>query len=699
MIESWLSPFTIVIGGFMVPMFFAVGWRAWVLREHTKEMEDRLQRLAEIPPNATAAALRTHMDEVMRGSWLYEPFYEWWEQTWVDGTSEQGQLRNALQSGDFLDLETVRPHKVSVAETFPGLLTALGILGTFLGIAYGLSGVNLAAEDVVGEITPLLGGLKTAFGTSILGLFLSMVSTLTLSLLSNRFNAKRLKLIRWLDAKVDRTTSQDLLRNVVDQLRLSNEQAETQAELQRQVISGIQGLEHDIGSALEQSIQRSGLVQAVENMAAQVARTQTEGVGKIVDQFSEQLGERFADQFDKLGGSLDDMVQANTEYQTQMSSVVTRLEQTVAAQSQAADKARASLQHANEAAASLENAANSATRAAEAIAASGQESAALVQQQNDAASRLTTTLDGQSHSVAELTSAVDGLRQWHAAIAGSLKQQLETWTAALAEQRGLTSDIAGERKHTSELIEALRQASGGIQAVQASLGQTTGELKAQLETTGQARMASVNQLESAGRSLAELEAKISSSLTTFERTAELLSANTTAVQASLSSLTSAAKGQDDIVSRTQEVAKSLRESVEAQKTFSASISQAASQAEKVAQLSASLSQAAIGLTGIDQKLANTSRSLATAAEQLTSRDREAEKTWALVTAELRQTSGDLTAGMARYSEQVNSSVSSTAKDFGDLMAKAVGDLSTAAGSLSTAINELEDVVEALAETQ
>ena len=55
----------------------------------------------------------------------------------------------------------------------PALLTTIGILGTFLGIAIGL--VNFNTVDIDGSIPSLLEGLKTAFLTSIVGIALSIM--------------------------------------------------------------------------------------------------------------------------------------------------------------------------------------------------------------------------------------------------------------------------------------------------------------------------------------------------------------------------------------------------------------------------------------------------------------------------------------------------------------------------------------------
>jgi methyl-accepting chemotaxis protein len=56
-----------------------------------------------------------------------------------------------------------------------GEMTGMGMLGTFCGIFLGL--VNFNVNDIAGSVPALLSGLKTAFGTSIAGLFCSTALT------------------------------------------------------------------------------------------------------------------------------------------------------------------------------------------------------------------------------------------------------------------------------------------------------------------------------------------------------------------------------------------------------------------------------------------------------------------------------------------------------------------------------------------
>ena len=60
-------------------------------------------------------------------------------------------------------------YSSKTAELAPNILTSIGIFGTFLGVALGLSSFD--TSDIQASVPGLIDGLKTAFWTSIAGLF------------------------------------------------------------------------------------------------------------------------------------------------------------------------------------------------------------------------------------------------------------------------------------------------------------------------------------------------------------------------------------------------------------------------------------------------------------------------------------------------------------------------------------------------
>lgn len=57
----------------------------------------------------------------------------------------------------------------------PGLMTTLGILGTFVGITIAIYGLDFTSDEITDSVTGLLNGMRVAFVTSVLGLLFSFV--------------------------------------------------------------------------------------------------------------------------------------------------------------------------------------------------------------------------------------------------------------------------------------------------------------------------------------------------------------------------------------------------------------------------------------------------------------------------------------------------------------------------------------------
>ena len=81
---------------------------------------------------------------------------------------------------EYINEETVvdKPGHAQLAELIPGLLTSLGILGTFVGLMQGLTSVDFSnAEGTIQSIPQLLSGMRFAFATSVAVILpLSLVS-------------------------------------------------------------------------------------------------------------------------------------------------------------------------------------------------------------------------------------------------------------------------------------------------------------------------------------------------------------------------------------------------------------------------------------------------------------------------------------------------------------------------------------------
>ena len=114
--------------------------------------------------------------------------------TWTDFL-QNAELRDAHGGScdvtEYINEDTIiyATGGTRLAELTPGILVSLGILGTFLGLVMGLSGLTLSASDtstLLAGMEKLIAGMSTAFLTSIAG----VVASIAFNLLNNHYVGK-----------------------------------------------------------------------------------------------------------------------------------------------------------------------------------------------------------------------------------------------------------------------------------------------------------------------------------------------------------------------------------------------------------------------------------------------------------------------------------------------------------------------------
>ncbi len=126
-------------------------------------------------------------------------------------------------------------HPTQVIEDFstasfksvPAILTTLGILGTFVGITIGLNGLTDFGSDssaLVEQASTLIGGLGTAFITSIAGMGLSFIFMLFFSWSVSKTKNAKDALADYIQKESVVVTSNDLLHQLVIGQQVKDEQ-------------------------------------------------------------------------------------------------------------------------------------------------------------------------------------------------------------------------------------------------------------------------------------------------------------------------------------------------------------------------------------------------------------------------------------------------------------------------------------------
>lgn len=93
----------------------------------------------------------------------------------VNAQQKNGQILSDID--DYINEEMLALHSwQTLVSQVPGMLTSLGILGTFIGLLIGIKGIGFSTvTDALTSVQTLLSGIQIAFYTSIAGVILSLI--------------------------------------------------------------------------------------------------------------------------------------------------------------------------------------------------------------------------------------------------------------------------------------------------------------------------------------------------------------------------------------------------------------------------------------------------------------------------------------------------------------------------------------------
>lgn len=219
-------------------------------------------------------------------------------------------------------------------EYAPTLMTSLGILGTFVGVVIGLLHFDTAAIDK--SIPALLGGLKTAFLTSVVGMGAAMIF--------NFFDAWKFAPKREENDKVNSEGKRDVTpRDIRDELRTQNNQL---AEMLRSLggesdgslIGQLKLLRGDFGDFNKEHRANNAefsarLWQEMERFAEMLSKSATsqiiEALRQVIVDFNKNLTEQFGENFKRLDESVQKLVVWQTQYKDQVETMGEQYQQSV----------------------------------------------------------------------------------------------------------------------------------------------------------------------------------------------------------------------------------------------------------------------------------------------------------------------------------------------------------------------------------
>lgn len=199
---------------------------------------------------------------------------------------------------EYINEDTVvyKPGHAQLAELIPSLLTSLGILGTFMGMMEGLSGVNFTdAAGTIQSIPTLLAGMRFAFATSVAGISCSLVFNML-----NRIMVGRA--FKALDLFDEAFYELVMPRPLDPEVQLLCQKQDEEARMQRMAES----IGSHVAGALEMAVGRAmhPLTLSVDNFVKGASQEQIDGIRKVVNQFVQQMNMTLDGQISSLGETM-----------------------------------------------------------------------------------------------------------------------------------------------------------------------------------------------------------------------------------------------------------------------------------------------------------------------------------------------------------------------------------------------------------
>ena len=446
-------------------------------------------------------------------------------------------------------------------NSVPALLVGLGILGTFVGLVWGLrpfAGIDFTEIEEIGDaIKTLLSGVSTAFVTSVWGMSVSLVFNLFEKRRMGRISQAITNLQRALDKLFTLTTQEAILFRQEDELAqqtaalksfstdLANEIKSAMTQGREEIIQELHNAPEAFSSAMAEQLLPSldNLNTAVEELRGQREESSTDAIQRLVEEFRESLSGSTTAQLEGLAETVRSASESLTTLPEQLTSMMagvqeqinqsrqllsaTSEEQTGQLQGLMDGMLNAFQRAVDLQQSSLSEATNQSIQALQSTITQLQESITSTASQNATESEaMTTRMRELLESSANQTG--EQLNRRMADIEAVSNQSIQTLEAAITElQQALTSTLDTQQQAigniTSQTSAAFTESTDRMRQL---VDQSAGRLESILKAGEQSVSALLNQQ---GDQIRAINAQIANSQETLARGRDMLEQMNTTV--------------------------------------------------------------------------------------------------------------------------------------------------------------------------
>lgn len=306
---------SIIINGLLLAIVFLIFFHAKKTMKNivaiTQDLKNATQKITTDFEQEQKYLWERYNDEnsevLFQNSYLVESYKKY--------TSERKRLafisdnKYKCDVSDYINEEMIDAlMKKNVYNLVPGVMTGLGILGTFVGLSFGLQNFNTGnTEEIEASIAPLMNGIKVAFHTSIYGMLFSLV-----------FNYVYKETLE--DAYIAVDEFLKVFDNYVDSNASDNNDIVVQMLLQKMP----ETIGESIANVLSPAVDRMN--ETLENLTNNMASNQLQGLSEIVDHFVDAMDTSMGDSFKALGETIDKTIEMQTKNSELMNHILDEIQ-------------------------------------------------------------------------------------------------------------------------------------------------------------------------------------------------------------------------------------------------------------------------------------------------------------------------------------------------------------------------------------
>ncbi len=384
----------------------------------------------------------------MKGNALVGKMWNTYEKTLIHIEKEEDtSLYSTEDSELYFTSESLAPDiNIGYWKNLPGVFTGLGILGTFIGLTIGLGGINTTSTSELQKgIVILLGGMTSAFATSIAGIIIALAYGVIYSQIISRFDIKVNYLTETFDSFFPRKRSEQILADSLKEIR--------------EQTSEIKMMGTDIAEEFSKSIDQAPVFSKLENAIAQMSSSLDHLNGSI-DKLNTSGVNEIAGSLDKnIGKQLKDFADTLTNLQIEMEGT---FEKSTAANQQSVDALR---------------------KVIEEMKSSNKDFNASLKDMMQQISNMNKDLTANSQST--IGSAVDNVQNVMSDMTNQTDKQMKSITAAMESMKNsidemlqkINSQMGQHEESITTIMNALKEAAVTNRTILNEAGNTVNQFK------------------------------------------------------------------------------------------------------------------------------------------------------------------------------------------------------------------------------